>query len=157
MIEKYLKGDFINLNLKAIDRDSVLEELVESTEKSGIITNRAEFLKAVLQRENVQSTAIGDGIALPHCKSSAVKKFFIVFARSRTGVDFNSPDGHLVKIFFLLGTPAKEVNVYLKTLARLVRMLHDGQFKQGLLELNTPEEIIELIRSHDEVHSELDG
>ena len=91
----------VNFDLKATTKEDVLDELIDILYKDRKITDREEFKKAVLKREEEFSTGIGLGIAIPHGKSAAVKEASIVFGKSKKGIDFNSMDGEPAYLFFL--------------------------------------------------------
>ena len=140
----YLKEERIVLSLKSHTKIEAIKELATLLKDAEEITNFDVFLQDVYERENLGSTGIGNGIAIPHARSEAVKDFVIAFGRSVEGVDFNSLDGQPVKLIFLMGTHReKKLNSYLEILAHLTRLLKQQFFREALLKAPTPSAIIE--------------
>ncbi|MGH7907926.1 MAG: PTS sugar transporter subunit IIA, partial [Candidatus Binataceae bacterium] len=107
-------------------------------------------VSAVLdERERLGSTAIGDGIAIPHGKLKGVSRILGVFGRHPGGVDFESLDGNLTYLFFLLVAPEDSTSLHLKALARVSRLLKDGGFRERLLKAADAGEIFRLIKDED--------
>src|SRR3954470_17940888 len=125
----------INLNLKSLDRDSVLAELVDQIPAiSKQPEARQKLLRALNEREQLFSTGIGDGIALPHARNALVglvNHSIIVLGRHPTGIPYNAIDKLPARLFFLLIAPS--VTQHLGLLARLSRLLRDPQLRQNLL------------------------
>jgi mannitol/fructose-specific phosphotransferase system IIA component (Ntr-type) len=125
----------INLNLKSLDRDSVLEELVgRIPEIAGLPEARQTLLRALREREQLHSTGIGDGIALPHARNAltgVVDKTVVVFGRHAQGVPYGALDGVPARLFFLLIAPT--VPQHLAVLARISRLLRNARLRQDLL------------------------
>lgn len=111
----------------------------------------AERLVNVLwERERLGSTAIGDGIAIPHGKLAGLKGVLGAFGRHRAGVDFDSLDGNPTKLFFVLVAPEDSVGQHLKALARVSRLLKDAAFRERLIQAADRIELFRLIREEDE-------
>ena len=138
----------INLNLSSADRDAVLEELVNQIpELAGQPQSRQTLLRALREREQLHSTGIGDGIALPHARNALVGLVdhpIIVFGRHPKGIPYEAIDGIPARLFFLLMAPT--VTQHLAILARLSRLLRDPKLRQELLVAATPEQVVELLR-----------
>jgi PTS system nitrogen regulatory IIA component len=101
------------------------------------------------ERENLGSTAIGDGIAIPHGKLPGLKGVLGLFSRHPAGVDFDSLDGKPTHLFFLLVAPEDSVGQHLKALARVSRLLKDGSFRDSLVQAADAAEILRLIQQED--------
>lgn len=138
----------IKLNLQSTNRDAVLEELVNLIPAIARQPEaRQTLLRALHEREQLYSTGIGDGIALPHARNALVglvNQPIIVFGRSAEGIPYGSIDGAPARLFFLLVAPS--VTQHLATLARLSRLLRDPQLRQGLSAVSDAKGAIELIR-----------
>ncbi len=138
----------INLNLSSIDRDSVLGELVNQIpELSQQPEARQTLLRALHEREQLHSTGIGDGVALPHTRNALVglvDKPIIIFARHGKGIPYGAIDNVPARLFFLLIAPT--VTEHLAILARLGRVLRDPKLRQALLTAKQPDNVIKLIR-----------
>ncbi len=139
----------INLNLKSADRDAVLAELVNQIpELAKQPAERETLLRALHEREQLHSTGIGDGIALPHARNALVglvDHSIVVMGRSATGIPYGAIDKLPARLFFLLIAPS--VTQHLGILARLSRLLRDPRLRQSLLIVEAPEKAIELIRN----------
>ncbi|MBW1679199.1 MAG: PTS sugar transporter subunit IIA [Deltaproteobacteria bacterium] len=131
-------------------KKEVLKELVDCIVKkeSGIDSN--EFLRVLLEREELGSTGIGDGIAIPHGKVKKIKKLIVSFGRSLDGVDFKSMDGKPTHIIFLLIAPENSAGIHLKALARISRLLKDSGFRKNIMEANSSQKIYDIIAQEDE-------
>lgn len=139
----------IILNLKAQDKIGVIRELAELLVQKGLITDSEEFYAAILKRENLESTGIGQGIAIPHARTKAVRQLVLAFGRSATGVDFNSLDGKPCYDVFLIAAPEEKKSEYIATLARLSRFLRREEVRSDLARAGSPEEVIEIIRRYE--------
>lgn len=133
---KHTSPDLFLSNLEASDKTGVLAELV-----AGLVTGSSTITKhdAVLQmlesREDLGSTAVGQGVAFPHGRTLAVQKLTVLIARSSEGVDFDSVDGEPTHLFFVLIAPPQDSgHKYIKSLAALTEKLQDGAMRQQLME-----------------------
>ncbi len=139
----------INLNLKSVDRESVLAELVSLIpDLDGQPQARQTLLHALHEREELHSTGIGDGIALPHARNALVglvDQPIIVFGRHPLGIPYGAIDNIPSRLFFLLVAPT--VTQHLSVLARISRLLRDPKLRQNLLSADSPETVIALIRT----------
>ncbi len=138
----------INLSLASNDRESVLKELVDQIpELASQPQGRETLLKALHEREQLHSTGIGDGIALPHARNALVGLVdhpIIVFARHPQGIPYGAIDGLPARLFFLLIAPT--VTQHLAILARLSRLLREPRMRQGLLAADKPAKVLSLIK-----------
>jgi nitrogen PTS system EIIA component len=140
------------VGLKSDSKDGIIEELVDALADGTVITDRGKVLQAVLEREKIMSTGIGDGIAIPHGKSDAVNSLAAALGIHKRGIDFDALDGEPAYVFFLLVSPANISGPHIKALARISRLLKNDSFKKKLITADSPEEIIEIIRSEEEKH-----
>jgi PTS system nitrogen regulatory IIA component len=101
-----------------------------------------ELLGLLLERENLGTTAMGDGVAIPHARLESLDRLLAGYGRSRSGIDFDAIDGKPTHLFFLLVAPGKEGSAHLLTLARLSRLLAKPDFRTRLLEVDTTEELM---------------
>jgi PTS system nitrogen regulatory IIA component len=138
----------INLDLKSADRNSVLGELVNQIPQLGDQPEaRQTLLRALHEREQLHSTGIGDGIALPHSRNALVglvDQPIIVFGRHKAGIPYDAIDGIPARLFFLLIAPT--VTQHLAILARLGRLLRDPKLRKNLLSADSAEKVVSLIR-----------
>jgi mannitol/fructose-specific phosphotransferase system IIA component (Ntr-type) len=142
-----LRSDQIQLELRGTDKPSVLRELVALVpELRDEVLLRETFLDALLERERLHTTGIGDGIALPHARNplgGLLKRPLLVFGRHMPGVAYGSPDNRPAQIFFLLASP--QLTDHLAMLARLSRVLRDAKLRNGLLAAKKVEEVRSMI------------
>lgn len=140
----------IELGFPKRRKHQVIERLVELAGAVTPISDGALLVREILQRDSEVSTAIGDGVAIPHKLTPQVSSPLLAFLQTRKPAHFSSPDGVPVHLCFLLLAPAGAVNEHLRTLSKLARILHDSRFRQALLEVTAPEVVIELIRTHEQ-------
>jgi len=131
--------------LQGKDKQSVIVELVDLLNERGLLGNRDIVLEAVLAREKTRSTGIGSGVAVPHGKCNGVRELVMAFGLANEPIEFESIDGKPVKIIILLVSPANKTGPHIQALARISRLMLDGQFKQRLEEMTSAEELYELI------------
>ena len=144
-----LPKEAILVDLKAVDKQGVLEELViPIAQIAGIKTE--ELVKVLMERERLGSTGIGEGIGIPHGKFKDLESLLLGFGRSQKGVDFDSMDGLPAHIFFLLITPENSTGLHLKLLARISRILKNDLFKEKLLRAKNRDEIYSIIKEEEE-------
>jgi mannitol/fructose-specific phosphotransferase system IIA component (Ntr-type) len=152
ILSELLSLTSVNLDLKSKDRDSVLRELVEQVpELADQPEARETLLRALHEREQLHSTGIGDGIALPHARNALVGLVhdpLMAFGRHNNGIPFDSVDKAPARLFFLLLAPT--VTQHLAVLARLTRLLRDPKLRKDLLAADRPEELVALIREAEQ-------
>ena len=148
-IMEFLSKKAITTSLKEGDKEGVIRELVDLLAKSGEVKNKEELVKALLARESLGSTGIGQGIGIPHAKSQNVKELVAAFGLSQKGVNFDSLDGEPVHIFFLLLAPEESAGPHLKALARISRMLKDKYFRELLRKAKDEKEVLRIIQEED--------
>jgi mannitol/fructose-specific phosphotransferase system IIA component (Ntr-type) len=122
-------------DLKATDKQGVLAELVEGLISGTDIKNPDAIMQMLQSRENLGSTAVGPGIAFPHGRTLAVQSLIILLARSKAGVDFDSEDGEVTHLFFVLIAPPQDRDHrYIKSLATLIDRMQDADVRSQLME-----------------------
>ncbi len=151
-IMDFLSKDALKADIKAVKKEDVLRELVEVLIDSGEIEKkyRNKLVEQLMAREALGSTAIGQGVGIPHTKSECINKLVASFGLSQKGVDFDSLDGEKVYIFFLLIAPVDSAGPHLKALARISRLLKDKYFRDSLRECNDEKSILKIILQEDE-------
>lgn len=141
-ITDLLTNDTIILNLHAESKADVINEIIESLDRAGKLKNKEEYKKAILAREEQSTTGIGEGIAIPHAKTSAVSVPAIAFGRSAEGIDYESLDGQPAHLFFMIAASEGANNEHLQTLSRLSSFLMDPAFKKKLEEAASKAEVL---------------
>lgn len=147
-----LVRDACVLELAGQSQKEILRELATALAGQVPEVAAAELLELLLERERLGSTAMADGIAIPHARFDSLDRIVMAFGRSSSGVAFESLDGLPTQLFFLLVAPKKEGSAHLLTLARLSRLLGDDRFRRRLLDL---EGVDDLIRAVEEEESKL--
>ena len=134
--------NLIMLDLEANTKEEAIEKLAALAEKEGKVTSKNSYIESVLEREESCTTGIGNGIAIPHGKSDAVKEAIIVFGKAKSGIEWDSLDNSTVDMIFLLGVPEDNVdNLHLKVLSQLSRKLINEDFVDLLRRAETTDEI----------------
>jgi PTS system nitrogen regulatory IIA component len=149
-IVEILSENVVIPELHGASKEAVLRELAEHLAAAYPEINANQLVEVLWERERLGSTAIGDGIAIPHGKLPGLRAVIAGFGRHRAGVDFQSLDGNLTKIFFLLVAPEDSVGQHLKALARVSRLLKDPAFRQCLISAEGRHELYACIREEDE-------
>ena len=144
-IRDLLAVESIDLNGKVTGKDEALDAMVALMAKSGKINDVEKYRKGVYAREEEGTTGIGEGIAIPHCKSDAVSKPGLAAMVIKDGVDFEALDGEKVNLIFLIAAPNTEDNVHLDVLSKLSVLLMDESFTNGLRNAKTVEEFLSVI------------
>lgn len=153
-IRDLLAAESIELNGSAADKKDVLNKMVDLMAKSGKIADVETYRAGVFAREEEGTTGIGEGIAIPHCKSDAVKTPGLAAMVVKGGVEFDSLDGAPVHILFLIAAPNTKDNVHLDVLSKLSVLLMDENFTKNLIEAKSVDEFLAVI---DEAESEKDA
>lgn len=152
-IRDLLAVESIDLNGKVNGKNEALDAMVALMAKSGKINDVEKYRKGVYAREEEGTTGIGEGIAIPHCKSDAVSKPGLAAMVIKDGVDFDALDGGKVDLIFLIAAPNTEDNVHLDVLSKLSVLLMDENFTHGLRNAKTVEEFLSVI---DQAEAEKD-
>ena len=153
-IRDLLAVESIDLNGKVTGKNEALDAMVALMAKSGKINDVEKYRKGVYAREEEGTTGIGEGIAIPHCKSDAVSKPGLAAMVIKDGVDFDALDGEKVSLIFLIAAPNTEDNVHLDVLSKLSVLLMDENFTHGLRNAKTVEELLSVI---EQVEAEKDA
>jgi PTS system nitrogen regulatory IIA component len=149
-ISELLNPKLILTDLRAGSKNQALEEMVAclAANRQGI--DAKELYTVLIEREKLGSTGIGNGIAIPHGKLEGLDAICLVFARSRSGIQFDSLDGKPVHLIFLLVAPFNSAGVHLKALARLSRLLKEKGFRESLFAAADAEDLYGIVVEEDE-------
>lgn len=153
-ITQLLTEQTIILDLKAGSKQEVLAEMISQLDKAGKLTDSKLFQADILAREEQSTTGIGDGIAIPHAKSKAVKSPAIGFGRSREGLDYQSLDSQPAHLFFMIAATEGANDDHLEALSRLATFLMDSKFRDRMLAATTKEEVLQAVTDKE---AEVDG
>jgi fructose-specific phosphotransferase system IIA component len=149
LLEDHIREGLIRCQLRSRKKAAVIEELAELFQDNGVVKDTGELTDAIRQREKLESTAIGNGVAIPHGRSDSVSELMVVFGRSREGVDFRAVDRKPVHLIFMVAAPPNVRKQYLQIVAKLVRLSKSKVMREALLRAEKPEEVMELIRDFD--------
>ena len=144
-ISDLLKKESIELGVKVTGKEEAIDKLVGLMEAGGRLKDKAGYKEGILKREALGSTAVGDGIAIPHAKVDAVKEPGLSAMVVPEGVDYEAFDGSLSHLFFMIAAPEGEADVHLEALSRLSTLLMDPDFKSDLTNARSKEEFLQLI------------
>ncbi len=154
-IQDLLRKDVMLLDLQATEKTAVIEEMIKSLVDHGYVTDFEAFKEGILAREALTSTGLGDGIAMPHSKNSAVKEATVLFAKSNKGVDYESLDGQPTDLFFMIAAPEGANDTHLAALAELSQYLMKDGFADKLRQVTSPDQVIELFDQASEKAEEV--
>lgn len=148
-IRELLKKEGIALGVKVDSKDAAIDYLIDLHAKSGNITDKAEFKKGILAREESGSTGVGEGIAIPHSKNAAVKQPGLAAMTVPDGVDYDSLDGQPANLFFMIAAPEKGTDVHLEVLSRLSMLLMDENFRAELLAAKNADQFLDICSKYE--------
>ena len=150
--DEIILKSIVCLNMVDVDGNQVITTLIESAVAEGLLPDRHkdEAVKAVLKREMSASTALPDGIALPHGRTDCVNDIICMLGIHPTGIDFGAPDGQPSRIFVLLLVPATVACNHIHFLANLSRRLMEQSVRNELLVASTREQVLQTILSHSD-------
>ncbi len=149
-ISEILDKKAIKIGVSSITKEDTLKELVDVLARVEDIGDPKGIVKALIDRENLGSTGIGQGIAIPHGKTDKVKRLIAVLGISKIGVNFDALDGEPVYIFVLLVAPKATAGPHLKALAQISRLLRDAYFCELLRKCKTEDDVFNIIKTEED-------
>ncbi|MCH7678478.1 PTS sugar transporter subunit IIA [candidate division KSB1 bacterium] len=149
-----LSENRVKIPLANTEKEKIIEEMVEVVADSIKLENKAEILKAVLDREAVMSTGVGDEVAIPHGKSESLHEIIAALGITKDPIDFNSLDDKPVRLVWLLIGPQDKTGPHLKALSRISRLMHKKEFRERLIQTTAAKEAIEVINSEEKKYFE---
>ena len=141
-IQDLLNKEVMILDLKATSKEAAIDEMISNLVDKGLVTDFETFKTGIMNREAQTTTGLGDGIAMPHSKNAAVKEATVLFAKSATGVDYESLDGQPTDLFFMIAAPDGANDTHLAALAELSKYLLKDGFADKLRKVTSAEEVI---------------
>lgn len=145
----YLRRELVTLDLPDGDANAVLEALGQRLSDAGVVDDPDTVVEALKQREAAHTTALGGGVAIPHCTLATVAEPVLLVAVAPHGAEFGPPESEPVRLFFLLLSPPERAQQHIRILARLVRILRDPGIIERLQEAETAEALVREIESLD--------
>jgi fructose-specific phosphotransferase system IIA component len=145
----FLDKESIELNIKSKSKKEVIEELVEMLAVKGLIADKKVTIESLMEREELGSTGVGQGIAIPHSKTKGVKELVAAFGVSKDGVNFEALDGEPVNIFFLLLAPEGAAGLMLKALARVSNFLKNKYYRRKIMDAADRNAVIQTIEEEE--------
>ena len=149
MLIEVIERELIVPELKSANKYEVIKEMAVKFREAGVIKNEDIFIKAIKTREALESTAIGDHIAIPHARCDVVERLTVALGRSREGVDFESLDGKPVHLIFMIACDTNATKTYLQVLARIARLCKNEKMREGLIKAKDTDAIMCFIKGFD--------
>jgi fructose PTS system EIIBC or EIIC component len=150
-ITDYLKTQYVNASVKGKTKIDIIEEMLKLIQPSENILDFEKVRRAVFEREQIMSTGVGNGFAIPHGKSEAVTDIVAGFGITERPIDYDALDDKPVRLVFILIGKENMVGSHIKLLSRVSRLMNNGSFRDKLLTLNSPEKIIEAFREEESI------
>jgi len=150
-ISDILKPNTLKLNLTAKDKEGVIDEMLDILVKAKKLNSKykKKVKKALMDREKLGSTGVGQNIGIPHARDDSVKKIVSCCALSKAGVDFDALDGEPVNVFFMILAPKNVTGEHLKALARISRLMRGKFFRLSLMRCKTPQELLAVLKREE--------
>ncbi len=156
-ITDLLSKDSIDLNGGSMSKPEAIRKMADLMDKSGKISDKEAYIEGLIKREEESTTAVGEGIAIPHYKGSAVKSPGLAALVSKDGLDFDSIDGEKVNLIFAIAAPDTKENVHLDVLSKLSVLLMDEDFAKNLINAKSAEEFISIIDKAEDAKDEAEA
>jgi len=147
-ITELMDVNVMSMSLESTSKEEVIDELIVLLDQEKRISNVKKFKKAILAREKLSSTGVGNGIAIPHAQVKCVEIPSIVYGYSKEGIDYDSLDGEKAHLFFMIAAPKDGGDLHLQALSKLARLLMKEEFKQGIINAGTKEGVLALINKY---------
>jgi fructose-specific phosphotransferase system IIA component len=154
-ISEILTEDVIGVKITAKDKNDAINQMIDLAEKSGKIIDVEEVKKCVFEREKLVSTGVGKGFAIPHGKTDAVSDVVASFATLKEPIDFESIDNEKVNLIFLLIGKDTLLNVHIKLLSRVSRLMNKDEFRERLLKAKTKKQLLDAFSEEEQQYIEL--
>ena len=146
----YINADAIMLDVQESDKETLLSKMLERLDSCDLLENREGAENAIMAREQLMSTGVGNGVAIPHAKTDAVKTIRLTVATIKDGIAYKSVDNKPVFVVFMLLSPRNAASDNLKVLTSIAKLLRDNpNFLEKLIKADTASEFIELIAKEE--------
>lgn len=154
-LKDILTREVILVPLENTEKDRIIEEMVDVLYDNNKVEDRDKVLKAVLDRERVMSTGVGDGVAIPHGKADGVKQLVASLGITKKDIDFGSIDDKPVRLVFLLVGPYDQTGPHLKALSRISRLMHKAEFRSKLINAKSSNEVLQAVTQEEEKYLDM--
>lgn len=148
-LTQYIRPECFIAELSEKTREDALRRIVHAAAEKGYIKDEIDVFSKLMERESIQSTAVGNGIAIPHCFTDEVPDLIISVARSRTGIEFDSFDGKPTQVVFLLMGNRQEHSLHLKALARIARLIKSTSFIEKIIASSTVADMVKAFEQEE--------
>lgn len=146
---KLMEENLVKMNLNTDNKITTIEKLVEMLAKEGILNDKNKFKEDILKREELTTTAVGHGVAIPHAKSSSVNEAKVAVGILPDGIKYDAPDNKEVKLIFMIAVNEGDNDIHLKALSNLSKMLINADFRQQLLKADNSQEVISIVKEFE--------
>lgn len=150
-IKDLLRKELMILDLTSSSKSEVINEMTDKLISENVVNDKSTFIEEIINRENLSSTGLGDGIAMPHAKTNAVTRPSVLFARSKKGIDYDALDGQSVHIFFMIAVPNGENNLHIDTLANLSKLMLKDGFINDLKNISDEDDVYKIIDRYSNI------
>jgi len=154
-ISDILKEDIIEIGMKVRDKNDAINKMVDLANKSGNIIDLEEVRRCVFDRERLVSTGVGKGFAIPHGKSDYIKDVVAAFATLENPIDFDSIDNEPVRFIFLLVGKDSLLNVHIKLLSRISRLMNKDEFREKLINTKKKSDMLILFKDEEQQYIDI--
>jgi fructose-specific phosphotransferase system IIA component len=148
-ISDLLTEEFVVTNLEGSSKEDIINAIVDLAATSSKVLDKDKMRASVFEREQIMSTGVGDGFAIPHGKTDAVSDIVGAFAVTAQPIDYESLDEKPVRLVFLLVSKASAVGVHIKLLSKISRLMNKAEFRNRLLTMQSPKEIIDMFKQEE--------
>ena len=146
-ISELVSKDRIKI-FKKIDKESALNELIALLSDSGVVKETEELKKSIFEREEIMSTSIGLGIAIPHVRLGSIDEIIMAVGVCKEGIDYNAFDDKAVNIIIMIAAPEGTHRQYLSVLAKIALLLKNSAIREAIVKSTTPEEVYSILKEH---------
>jgi len=151
-LTRYIRPECFLHDLTEKTREDALRRIIHEAAAKGLIKDEGELFSKLMERENIQTTAVGNGIAIPHCFTDEISDLVIIVARAPGGLEFDSFDGKPTQVIFLLMGNRQEHSLHLKALARIARLIKSTGFIERII---SAESVQDMVRAFDEEEAKI--
>jgi fructose-specific phosphotransferase system IIA component len=149
-LAEILSEETVKVSLVGASRDEVIKELLEVLDANSPFQDKKEIFKAVLEREHIMTTGVGNGIAIPHCKHDQCEDFALALGTTHDNIEFQAVDQNPVHIVFLLVGPKSAAGMHIKILSRITRILSNPDVREKILNINNSKELYHFLIGEEE-------